>query len=185
MNLLPELESAFNLLLNPIMFARAKQLGILTPGLADLGRLHHQLGVARIAATKGGTYSPDPDGELALIVPAYEGDVLVDLVAFKSSEPERWWLRTGNGWALGLEYVLDPYLWHGETAELHKTPLAWLQGGCTGLCVVDWTALVQIRGLADLPAVIIGDRELEARLIDALTQPVRLPHIIKDQALAA
>lgn len=162
---------------------RARSMGLLNPGLLAVNERHHPFGTARITDCGSGLYEPDPDGKRALIVPVYENDDLVDLVAFHMTTPEQWLSRLGIGWALGLEDGLERYRW-GDALPMHKTPLDWLRAGCDGLCVIDWDA-PEVLTLADFPTLLIGDDALERRTIAALTRPSRLPRIAKDLKIAA
>jgi hypothetical protein len=60
---------------------------------------------------------------------------LDDLVAFKPSEPGRWWRRRGEVQIIGA-YNIRPEPVFPFT--LHDTPLSWLQAGSRGVCVIDW-----------------------------------------------
>ncbi len=163
--------------------ARIRAMGLLNPGLLAVNERRHPFGIASISDAGRGQYVPDPDGGRAMIVPVHEGDELVDLLAFHTLTPERWLLRLGLGWALGLEESLERYRW-GDPLPLHKTPLDWFKAGCDGLCVIDWEA-PEVRTLTDFPTLLIRDEALERRTIAALTKPYRLPRIAKDVPLAA
>lgn len=163
--------------------ARIRAMGMLNPGLLAVNERHHPFGITSVTDAGGGQYVPDPDGSRALIVPVYDCGELVDLVAFNTITPERWLLRHGLGWALGLEEGLERFRW-GDPLPLHKTPLDWLKAGCDGLCVIDWEA-PEVSTLADFPTLLIRDDALERRTIAALTKPSRLPQIAKDIPLAA
>ena len=163
--------------------ARIRAMGLLNPGLLAVNERRHPFGIASISDAGGGQYVPDPNGGRALVVPVYDGDELVDLVAFHTITPERWLLRHGAGWALGLEGSVERYRW-GDPLPMHKTPLDWLKAGCDGLCVIDWEA-PEVRTLTDFPRLLIRDEALKRRTIAALTKPSRLPQIIKDMPLAA
>lgn len=177
-----ELQSAA-LAMGALDCARARSMGLFNPGIAAMGSRHHQFGVARVGRCGDGLFQLDEGGNRALVVPVYEGDELVDLVAFFTSTPEQWSLRLGVGWALGLEESLERYRW-GDPLPIHKTPLEWLRAGGDGLCVVDWSS-PEVKTLADFASLIVGDEALERRIIAALSTPVRLPQIVKDTRLAA
>lgn len=131
--------------LSPPHACRLREMGVSSEIIFDWA-----LGVDRICPN-GRTYQPG-DGSGALIVPVFEWQslrpnldhrgqllpedewpepeiILVDLVAFKLAQPDRWWLRRGEP-ALVLGFLEDG-------ARLFKTPLAWLQGGCEGVCIVN------------------------------------------------
>lgn len=100
-------------------------------------------GVARIR-TEGNCYEPDPDGQQAIIVPvslSYETCELdpYDLVAWHPAEPGRWFARRGAADILNPE-AIERSVSMDEPLQVRETPLAWLQGGMTGIVVLDWTA---------------------------------------------
>lgn len=124
------------------------------PGLTErqLARLA-ELGVSPLAqelaggvwfervATAGRLYTPDPAGQVFLLVPVWHGSapsffcevdepLLSDLVAFRTMEPERFYYRTGNAGFLGYGAYWD----FRGTVALHCHPLDWLQGGAVGAC---------------------------------------------------
>jgi len=119
---------------------RFRQLGI--PDETIFG-LRSVLGIARVQADPGGLWQPHHDGKWMLIVP--EGEPaqpcgwaeLHDLVAFHTSEPGRWWTRTGTVDLLGEAHVAELRLLGGPL-RLYSTPLAWLRAGCAGACIIDW-----------------------------------------------
>lgn len=155
---------------------RLISLGVGWPTIGELGRHHYGFGVVCASDNGRGLYVPDVDGELHLVLPVYEDGELVDLVAFRSDAPEKWMLRTGNGWALGLE---DGWgmLHNGEPLPLSATPLDWLRGGAEGLCVLDWEAPELAVELADFATVHCSDAIVAGLLNKALTKPPRLPNI--------
>lgn len=139
----------------------------------------------------GGYYQPlDGDGPLHLILPVLDEGVLVDLVAFRTTAPDAWLLRTGHGYALGLEEGLNSWMWYapadpnakppkhqvGKPAYLARNPLDWMQAAGEGLCILDWGA-PEVRQLDALPAVVAADHDTAKLLRDALTRPPRLPSI--------
>ncbi len=109
--------------------------------LIDLGvpaLITNFVGAANIRPSDG-LYEPDPNGMPAWIIPIIDGEV-VDLLAWTTDCPARWWTRTGAHWALGAD-ALDR-LWLGKPLRAFKTPLAWLQAGApyNGLVILDWRA---------------------------------------------
>jgi hypothetical protein len=139
----------------------------------------------------GGFYQPlDGEGALHLILPVLDEGALVDLVAFRTTAPDAWLLRTGNGYALGLEEGLNPWMWYapadlsakppkhqvGKPAYLARNPLDWMQAAGEGLCVLDWSA-PEVRQLDALPCVTAADHDTAKLLRSALTRPPRLPSI--------
>jgi hypothetical protein len=106
------------------------------------------LGVQRIAVT-GRIYRPDPLGTAALIVPAWRGlppsiydghtgAVLVDLIAFRTSDPWAWWYRRGEPFVALGEHHLQLAHWHGASITLHRNPLEFLQADACGAFMAEW-----------------------------------------------
>lgn len=104
---------------------------------------------AELIQPAGRLYLPHPAGFGALILAVWSGEppsalatrgdgVLLDLLAFNTGEPGRWWRRMGIADAvLGAEnyhVALDT----GRPIALHPHPLAWLQAECRGACPVEW-----------------------------------------------
>ena len=163
-----------------IHFKMLESLGVDRGFACDLWRNGYGFGVQHCRDAGGGFYEPD-EGPLHLILPVYEDGALVDLCAFRSANPDGWLLRTGNGWAQGLERGLEPHSW--EPALLWSTPLDWLRAGGRGLCVLDWGA-GEVRLLRELPAIICQNPILESRLRSALSKPPRLPTISSQKGVA-
>jgi hypothetical protein len=77
---------------------------------------------------------------------------MIDLVAWCANDPEKWWLRIGNGWAHG-ETAIANAKFYWKSLKLYSTPLAWLQSGCHGGCILDErTAQLYLVGLAEIVA---------------------------------
>jgi hypothetical protein len=127
-------------------------------------------------------YAPAPGGKCALIVPFFEGNVLLDLVAV-GLETFACRTRTGICTVLGSEHIERAR--ERETAvHLFKDPIAWLRNGRRGACIVDWRAARYI--LADVPSVACND-ELTAAKIDRLRQPAAVVprNFVREAANAA
>ena len=131
-------------------------------------------GVENAVDVGDGLYRPG-DGPLHLVLPVWDNEDLVDLVAFRSGSPADWKLRTGLGLALGLDRGWERHHWQDEV-ELSLTPLDWLRTGADGLCIVDWDA-PEIAMLASLPRIVCPTRESASQLRQALTRPQPLPPI--------
>ena len=68
----------------------------------------------------------DQTGFPAAILPVGKDDQLLDLVAWKPTEPGKWWTRCG---------VYQAYLgWDQLDGPEHKTPHDWLYAGSVGFC---------------------------------------------------
>lgn len=139
------------------------------------------LGIAPAAKASEGLYQPS-DGPPHLIIPVWEDGALIDLCAFRSGVPDWPLLRTGNGWALGLERGLEAHTW--GPAALVATPLDWLCRGGRALCVLDWAA-AEVSYLRDVPHLVCQSEKLASMLLGALTRPQRLPQISVEEAQRA
>ena len=98
------------------------------------------VGVAKVQTFSSGFYEPNDDGEAAVIVAAGHPagpvwDTLEDLIAFKPTEPSRWWRRLGEVKILGSSNIRPEPVF---PLTLHDTPLSWLQARARGVCVIDW-----------------------------------------------
>lgn len=101
------------------------------------------LGVASVTLSRAGWEPGGPDRRLLLAVHDAAGE-LIDIAALASHRRDEWALRTGNGWALGLDQVDRA---HARTARekrttirLHASPFDWLAAKGEGICVLDWCA---------------------------------------------
>lgn len=128
-------------------------------GLGDLGLARVEL------AADGASWMPEgPDRRLMIAVRDRDGD-LIDIVAVASHRRDQWALRTGDGWALGMDQ-LDETLQARDEAQAHAaggkparvvrlriwaSPFDWLAAGGRGLCVLDWglPALTALRALGE------------------------------------
>lgn len=171
------------LAVGPAHLNRLRALGVSWPTIGELGRHHHGLGIVRAKEAEDELYILG-DGEQHLVLPVYEDGELLDLVAFRSGDPERWLLRSGYGWALGLEHGLGRHTWGGPV-PLSVSPLEWLQRGAEGLCVLDWSA-PEVYYLNDIDHLVCSSARLAKHLRIALSKPARLPKIsIEEPRLAA
>lgn len=125
--------------------ARLSALGV---GIESI-RAAGGLGVLRIV-TEGGYFDPAEQGDSrangALILPVFEADELVDLIAFILDNPANFFVRVGFAKALGMWNADDvrsrTTLWP-SSGEVHPSlplfpdPLSWLQANCQGTCVLN------------------------------------------------
>lgn len=171
--------------MGPLDFPRLRSLGLINTGVAEMGMRHHQFGLATIVDVGEGLFAPSPDGRRSMVVPVYENGQLLDLVAFSTSTPDDWLLRTGAGLALGLIDGFEPHTW-GASVHLHKTPMDWLRAGGDGLCIVDWSA-PDIYLFNDLPHITVDDDGLRSQLVAAVQRPAHIVPVSvkKEQAIAA
>ncbi len=105
------------------------------------------LGVERIDAS-GRLYMPSPTGFPAVILAiwspaapsiycAVEDLEIVDLIAFRTDDPGRWWYRMGEpGLILGEDHYLAAVT-QEVRLKVFNGPFAWLQGNCEGACILD------------------------------------------------
>jgi len=117
-------------------------------------------------------YQPVPDGRLALIVGAFEGGMLTDLVAISGAT---FGLRTRRGDAdlLGHD-VLEAARWARTPLALYESPWSWLRAGRRGVTVVNWRAVPGL--LSDVAEIRCETAALARRVDAAFARPVpRLP----------
>jgi hypothetical protein len=131
-------------------------------------------GVAKAKAGEDGLFLIG-EGVPHLLLPVIMDGELIDLVAFRSGNPNDWLLRTGLGWALGMDRGLEPYTWD-DAPTLVETPLDWLRAECRGICVLDWSAseLHSLKGIARLGCASDG---LASTLRRHLIRDPNLPEI--------
>lgn len=101
------------------------------------------LGIGQVTISRAGWEPHGPDRRLLLSVRRL--GALIDVVALASHVRDEWSLRTGLGWALGMDAIDDAQaaLARDEKrirVRLHATPFDWLAAGGDGLCVLDWCA---------------------------------------------
>lgn len=101
-------------------------------------------GLASVETEANGLYHPHASGRPAIIMPTcLYGPELEpeDMIAWRSNEPSRVWRRAGAASILD-PWSVDRATWASldEPLTVHETPLAWLQSGCRGTVILDWTA---------------------------------------------
>ena len=123
-----------------------------------------RLTAVRIAEKNDGTYTVDPHGRLAALIPVRDrwGN-LVDAVAFFPDEPEQWWCRYGDETPILGAKALAYTAWERQPLMLWETPLQWLLQHRSGSVVLDWG--VDLRPvLEDIPEVTCQSKALSDRL---------------------
>ena len=118
----------------------------------------------RIVAKDDGTYSPDPNGRLAVLIPVRDrwGEI-ADIVAFIQDEPEQWWCRHGDEMPILGAQALAHAAWERQPLMLWETPLQWLLQRRSGSVVLDWG--VDLRPIfEDTPAINCQSAALRSRL---------------------
>ena len=124
---------------------------------------HFRLTAVRIASKNDGTYSVDPHGRLAALIPVRDrwGEI-VDAVAFLPGAPGRWWLHHRDTVILGAEALAEA-AWEHQPLELWETPEQWLLHRRRGAVVLDWA--VDWRSVfEDVPEIICQSQALIDRL---------------------
>ena len=172
--LLRELIEAHRLIRQPYYVEGFRRCGIPTDGGLIIGLAaveiddHH--------------YEPDPGGKAALIVPYFQGNTLLDLVAV-GLETFTCRTRTGIATVLGDEHI-ERARARESAVRLFKDPIDWLRNARRGACIVDWRAAPHV--LADIPGISCGSEFLASRVDCAMRQPVAVPPIfIREPANAA
>lgn len=178
-DLLAEMEAAAAMIRLPHL-QRLRALGVPYEALAALGQDEHTIGVQRALLGSDGLFEPAEHGEL-VVVQAVNDDLgrelgevgLIDLIAWRTDEPERWWWRCGTAWALGHELLL---LDDGEPVPVVATPCAWLAAAGNAVCILDWSpASPAWPALRHGPTLTFNDDALRQRVRNALVQSAPLP----------
>ena len=136
------------------------------------------IGATVASVDKEDRWQPDEGGRALLVTPSIEGGVITDLIAFDPRQPDHWFLRSGNGWALGADDILTAREgWPGTPPlTLHATPLDYLRAGATGAAVVEWTAQAR-QALLQVDRIDVADPKFAQRLRLELARPPRMPQI--------
>jgi hypothetical protein len=114
----------------------------------------------------GRFWHPSERGELLLVIGEFQGDELIDVIAWRASDPRRWWFRTGHASVLG-ENHLRSTRFLGEPPIIHPTPEAWARAGGVGSVMLDgdFMRLMEFRRLD------VSDDELAAAIDRAHRAP--------------
>ncbi|WP_157812517.1 hypothetical protein [Novosphingobium kunmingense] len=124
------------------------------------------LGVARVELSgNGATWTPGGATQRLLIGVRDADGELIDVAALASHCRDEWALRTGDGWALGLDMLAQAEQARDEAQaaaspakppravrlRLFADPFDWMGAGGAGLCVLDWglPALTALRALGE------------------------------------
>lgn len=177
--LLAEMEAAAALVRQPHL-ERLRSLGVSYASLAALGRDEHTIGVGMALLRDDGLFEPSGAGESVVVQAVHDGldrelgDAgLIDLIAWRTSEPERWWWRWGTAWALGHELLVDDI---GEPLPVVTTPCDWLAAAGEAVCLLDWSASSPAwRALRHGPALTFNDEALRLRVRNGLVQSAPMP----------
>ncbi len=152
---------------------RMLALGVRGAAIADLGAIQPPFGISPALPERSHYYQPS-DGPAHVIMPVMDMGDMIDLIAWRSTNPARWFWRTGLGWALGTDWLLPR--WDDGPVRLFATPLEWLANAGQGICILDWNA-PEVREMAALESV-EADQMVGRRLLAVLSKPVRLPRIV-------
>ena len=137
-------------------------------------------------------WEPEEAGQTAVTVPVLEDAVVVDIVVFRLDAPNRWWVRSGYGKALGLDAAdqvrAATPIWKlpndpaPPPLPTYSTPLSWLRNGAAGAMILHekWADYV----LGGIDAVVAEDRD-HAHDLHAALPKRSLPKILLREERAA
>lgn len=155
---------------------RVLDLGLTSEAVAKVGRNQLPFGVLRIATEKE-RWWPDPQGFWAMVVPVLENGREIDIVAFRTDQPTRWWWRIGCAPFLGADLLHS--LWDDGPLRIAATPLDWLREGGEALTILDWDApYFDLIPLLNRERLMCADDLLAVRLRKRLANRPELPSII-------
>lgn len=150
-----------------------KTMGITGAAISNAGLI----GFSRVDPD-GQYWQPEGFGIPALILPVGPVNSLssiVDMVAFHTNHPDKWWLRTGHGPLLGY-YEVSRCGFFGEQLTIYSNPLQWLQAGCDGAVILDWDTCLPF-WLSGVENIYCPDPATGDRLSEALQKNIELPQI--------
>lgn len=179
MNLSSEFADACHAVCNAHL-NRLRDLGVLPATIASYPERFGLMGfgVLHGAINEHGYFLPG-SGPTHIVQPVSEGGNLVDMVAWRSTQPYRWGLLSGTGWALGADNLANFGTW-ANYVVLHDSPLDWLRADCEGGCVIDWDA-PEVEQLADWARIDASPRVANV-LRPRLERPRQYPEIISKEA---
>lgn len=161
--------------------AAVERLGCTAPAIAAIGAMQAPFGVIKCDMRGAQFFEPtnEPYGIDAVLMPVIEESAVIDLIAWRTLAPDAWLWRNGDGWALGIDQIIQPSLWSGfSEITLHATPLDWLRAGGDGAVILDWSAVSHIRKLSLFDTVRCDHTTVQKRLGYILNEPERKPKII-------
>jgi len=135
------------------------------------------VGVAAIETHPLGLFDFAEHGRRAFIQPVLSGGKftdIVDLIAWFSDNPGRWWTHCYSGVPLGIDQ-LDRAEIEGEPLLLQPTPLDWLCGGGNGIVVTDWAMSAPV--LRCVPTLITEGTEHGSEVQRRLANVMAVPEI--------
>lgn len=113
---------------------------------------------------EGGGFEFTELGESAFVHPvtADDGETEIDLIAWAARDPSVFGTLLHQASLLGADRVLNPASYYGEKpCPLWRTPLAWLQAGCEGGCVL--AAIPAATVLARAPGLLAAENTAHGR----------------------
>lgn len=176
-DLLAEMNSAQARLKKP-HFDKLASLGVSMRALGGLSARQHTVGLMTIEVAADGSFTPFPDGFPACVVAvvwpeahAFGDAGIFDLVAFKTDDPSRWWLRAGTAFALGEHLLGLP-----DPVSVVRTPVDWLACGGDAVCILDWSDASPIwSALRCGPPLQFNDEALCQQVRNALVRAAPMP----------
>ncbi|NQV94379.1 MAG: hypothetical protein HQ482_04490 [Sphingomonadales bacterium] len=152
---------------------RIKALGVDSSTIARLGAIQPPFGVMDCDDVGGGIFQPGGD-KTYIVQPVFDSDTMIDIVAWRTTEPQKWLWRTGAAWALNTD-TIAANSWQDEPLVIDATPLDWLRGGATGLCILNWDA-PEIRTLLRVQSI-SAEALIARQLRGVLMKPLYFPEI--------
>ena len=152
---------------------RIRALGVTSTTIATLGAVQAPFGVMDCEGIGGGIYQPGGDCP-HIIQPVYHDGVIIDIVAWRTTEPQNWLWRTGAAWALNTDAIASNS-WQDKPLAIDATPLDWLRNGATGLCILNWDA-PELRQLLRIKSI-TAEPHIARQLRGALMKPAYFPNI--------
>jgi hypothetical protein len=119
------------------------------------------------------------EGEPSAVIEAFDedGETVLDLVAWPLHDPARFASGLGRAEGLGLWQVHNPATYFGgRPLQIWRTPLSWLQAGCTGAVILKPTSAPS--WLSATPGPLAGENATHARELARLLHPVVDPSCI-------
>ncbi|GLI99147.1 hypothetical protein [Sphingobium sp. BS19] len=140
---------------------------------------HNLIGTVTVEVDSRDFWTPIDTGKAMVVTPLVEDGATLDLIAFDPKDPDIWFLRTGEGWALGCDAVRDAVQgWDSadKRLSLHATPLDWLRAGSSGACVTQWTPESR-SAVRHVDAIVVTSIKFARALRLELSRPPRIPEI--------
>jgi hypothetical protein len=127
-----------------------------------VGPICHEI----VSFFEDGTFDYDPLGTMAFlfVVVDVDAETELDIVAWSARDPSTFGTLLDQAALIGAGQVLDPATYYGgQPCRLYRTPLAWLQAGCTGAVVLQ--AIPASAVLAKAPGPLAAEDPDHARAL--------------------